>query len=70
MTNLKDLKAKKIDWEKRFDLLWGIAPEGSLKFERGEEIKRFIEAEIKSSYQAGREEVISKIDKWYHFYDK
>lgn len=30
------------NWSKEFDLLWGIAPEGSLKYKKREVIKDFI----------------------------
>lgn len=29
-------------WKKEFDLFWGIAPEGSLKWHKGEDVKDFI----------------------------
>jgi DNA-binding ferritin-like protein (Dps family) len=32
----------KKEWEREFDLLWGLAPEGSLKQYKGQDVKDFI----------------------------
>lgn len=34
---------------KRFDLFWGIAPKGSLKYKRGQEVKQFLTQEIRKA---------------------
>ena len=54
-----DVTSKKVQsWEERFDQEWGIAPEGSLKYKKREQLKSFI-----SSLLAERnEELKGKIE--------
>lgn len=45
-------------WEAEFDLLWGIAPKGTLKYEKGQSIKQFIrshEEEVREEAEANSE---------------
>ena len=49
--------------KKEFDLIWGEAPEGSLKYKKGMAVWYFIEKALAQAKEAGREETILEIKK-------
>jgi len=55
MTQLKET-----NWEKEFDLLWGIAPEGSLKHQKAQYLKQF----IRKAIAAREEEILEGLERW------
>ncbi len=49
------------EWENEFALLWGIAPDESLKGKRGAEIKSFISTQKQLSFEQGKQEAVIEI---------
>jgi hypothetical protein len=49
--------------EKRFDLIWGLAPPDSLKGKKGVELKEWFAQELSLALQARDEELRGKIEK-------
>jgi hypothetical protein len=45
------------NWEKEFDVFWGLAPQGTPKYEAGEKAKVFIRSLLSSHTRKIREEV-------------
>jgi hypothetical protein len=41
-------------WEKDFEFLWGLAPPGTLKYKKGQEVLAFISKVEKEAYSAGK----------------
>lgn len=52
------MKSNKLDeLKKEFDLLWGIAPKGTLKHDRGHQIKKLIQ----KAFEAGELEMLERV---------
>lgn len=47
-------------WEEQFAPFWGLAPEGSLKYKKGQEVKAFIADQRQQAKQEGYTEGFSK----------
>jgi len=45
------------EWEKDFDLMWGIAPPGTPKYDKGEHIKKFIRSTTVQLLQECKERI-------------
>lgn len=53
------MKSNKLDeLKKEFDLLWGIAPKGTLKHDRGHQIKKLIQ----KAFEAGELEMLERVE--------
>lgn len=54
------------DRVKEFDLFWGLAPKGSLKYKKGQEIKAFLTETIQQSMEVGisqeRERLLKEVE--------
>lgn len=46
-------KLNNTGWEDRFNLIWGEAPKGSLKWKKGQIVKEFIEILLEEAIQEG-----------------
>lgn len=47
-------------WEGKFDLMWGLAPESSLKGKKGKEVKEFIQNLLIEMHNHGYDQGYSK----------
>lgn len=59
----KHFTKTKSDWEKEFDLLWGIAPPEILKERQGVVVKEFIRSQIDKAREEGK--ALSKNVDWF-----